>query len=147
MDKPNLIESIRPCSDHYSAKRDWHLNAWLLVATTTYVAALFLAKKNPDWSPLARGLVALTPLIAGALYVRSWVRFIRGLDELQRRIQLEVFLFTALGTILVETVINTLDASGVALGGLPHDLGVGGVFLVMYPLWLLGGAVSNRRYK
>jgi len=47
-----------------------------------------------------RGLVAVAPLIPGLLYVRSWLRFIRGLDELQRRIQLEAFPVAALGQLL-----------------------------------------------
>jgi hypothetical protein len=147
MDKPELIESIIPCSGRYSLRRDLHLNAWLAVATVTYGAALFALKRNPAWSPLERGLVELTPLIPGFLYVRSWLRFIRDMDELQRRIQLEAFLFAALATVLVETVINTLNASGVALGGLDHGLGLEGVFLVMFPLWLVGGSVASRRYK
>jgi hypothetical protein len=147
MDKPNLIESIIPCSGHYSLKKDLHLNAWLAVATATYVAELYLTTRHPDWSPLTRGLIALAPLIPGFLYIRGWLQFIRGLDELQRRIQLEAFLFTALGTIIVGTVIDTLNASGVSLGFLRHGLGLGGAFMVMFTLWLLAGAVVNCRYK
>jgi hypothetical protein len=147
MDKLNLTESITPHAGHYSLKRDLHLNAWLAVAAVTYLADLYLSRRNPDWSPLALGLMALVPLVPGSLYVRSWLRFIRGMDELQRRIQLEAFLLTALGTILVGTVINTLNANGVALAGVQHGLGLGGVFVVMYPLWLVGGAVANCRYK
>ena len=115
MDKPNLIESIIPCSGHYSLKKDLHLNAWLAVATATYVAELYLTTRHPDWSPLTRGLIALAPLIPGFLYIRGWLQFIRGLDELQRRIQLEAFLFTALGTIIVGTVICLLYTSSMAL--------------------------------
>jgi hypothetical protein len=147
MDTLNLSESITPRSGHYSLKKDLHLNAWLAVAAATYLGALYLSRRNPDWGPLLRGPIALVPLVPGYLYVRSWLRFIRDMDELQRRIQLEAFLFTALGTIIVETVINTLNANGVALDALQHGLGLGGAFMVMYPLWLVGGAVASCRYK
>src|SRR5579863_7132610 len=116
MNEPNTIESITPHSGKYSPKKDWQLNAWLAVAALFYCAALLLLKRHPDWTPIARSLVALAPLLPGLLYVRSWMRFVRGLDELQGRIQLEAFLFAALGTVLVGTVLNTLGASGVALG-------------------------------
>jgi hypothetical protein len=147
MDKPNTIESITPHSGHYSPGRDLRLNAWLAVATAAYMAQLFLLKRNPQWSPAARSLNALTPLLPGLLYVRSWMRFIAGMDELQRRIQLEAFLFAALGTVFVGTVISTLDANGVFIAFFGHGLGIGGVFLAMFPLWLVGTAVTNRRYR
>ena len=88
MDNPNLLESVlHPCSDHYSLKKDLRLNAWLVVAAAVYVAMLELLKRHPEWSPLTRGLLALAPMIPGMLYVRTCLRFIRGMDELQRRIQ------------------------------------------------------------
>ena len=126
MDKPNTIEEITPHPGHYSPRKDMRLNGWLAVATAAYVAELLLLKKNPDWSPALRSLLALAPLLPGFLYVRTWLRFIRGLDELQRRIQLEAFLFAALGTLLVETVVNTLNANGATVGFLSHGLGLGG---------------------
>jgi hypothetical protein len=147
MDKPNLIESVTLRSGHYSLKRDLHLSAWLAVAAATYLIALFLSKAHPDWNPAAKGLIALTPLIPGYLYIRSWLKFIRGMDELQRRVQLEALLFSALATIIVGTVINTLNANGLSVGGLQHGLGLGGVFLVMYPVWMVSGAVIYCRYK
>jgi hypothetical protein len=147
MDKPNTIESITPHSGHYSPRKDIQLNGWLAVATATYVVELLLLKRNPGWSPIFQSTLALAPMLPGFLYVRSWLRFIRGLDELQRRIQLEAFLFAALGTILVSTVVNTLNANGIAVGFMSHGLGLGGVFLAMFPLWLAGGAIASCRYQ
>ena len=147
METPNLIESLEPCSGRYSPRKDLHLNLWLAVAAVTYCGALLVAKRHPDWSPEARAALALTPLIPGFFYVRRWLRFVRGLDELQRRIQLEAFLYSTLGTLLVETVVNVLGTNGVAPDLIGHGLGVGGVFMVMYPLWLVGGAIGNRRYQ
>ena len=148
MNKPNLLESVlQPCSDHYSLKKDLRLNAWMLVATAVYVAISVLLKRHPEWSPLTRGLLNLTPMIPGVLYVRTCLRFIRGMDELQRRIQLEAWLFAALGSLIIGAVINTLNDSGVSLGDLKHGLSLGGTFALTFVLWLVGTAISNRRYK
>ena len=141
------MESVQPCSGEYSLRADLRLNAWLGVAGVVYVAGLFLLKQHSEWSPLTRGLVALTPLIPGLLYLRSGMRFVRGLDELQRRVQVEAFLFAALGTVIVGAAINTLNAHGVQLGQFSHGLSVGATFTLLFVLWLIGSAIANCRYK
>lgn len=128
-------------------KTDLRLNAWMAVAGVVWVVDLALLKKNPEWSPLLKGGLALAPLIPGLLYMRSCMRFIRGLDELQRRLQSEAVVFSALGTVVVGMAINTLNAHEVPLGVLKHGLGIGGGFILMFTLWLVGSAVANCRYK
>ena len=149
MEKPNLFESYEPHSGHYSLQKDMRLNAWLAAATVTYAAMLWLVKHHPDWAPLTRGLLMLTPLLPALLYVRSWMRVVRGLDELQRRIQLEAFLFAALGTVFVGVILSTLNACGLApFGDLQsHGLGFGAAFVTMFALWLVGTGLANRRYQ
>jgi hypothetical protein len=147
MNKPNTIESVLPLSGEYSCKKDMHLSAWLFVATATYVAVLLLLKYHPEWSPLTRGLLTLAPMIPGALYVRSCLRFIRGMDEMQRQIQLDAWLFASLWTLVITTVINTLAANGVALGYFEHGLSLWAVFSLAFVLWLVGTAIARRRYQ
>jgi hypothetical protein len=147
MNSPKVMESYVPCSGRYSLRKDLHLNAWLAVTMAVYLAALFLVKRNPEWSPLARGLFVLAPLVPILLYLRAWMRLVRGLDELQRRIQLEAFLFAALGTLLIGYVVNTLGANGVPLGGLSHGLDLPAGCIALFTLWLVGGALANRRYR
>ena len=147
MEKPNLMESVQPCSGQYSLKKDLRLNAWCAVAAVVYIAMLFLLKRHPEWSPLTRGLLTLTPMIPGLLYVRTCLRFIRGMDELQRRIQLEAWLFAFLGTLIIGTIVNTLNANGVSLGELKHGLSLWGTFTLIFVLWLVGTAIANRRYR
>lgn len=147
MNKINTIESVT-CSGSYSLRKDLQLNAWLLVAVILHLVVLTLLKQPLDWSPLTRGLLALTPLIPGGLYVRTCVRFIRGLDELQRRIQLESWLFAALGALIITSVINTLNANGVALiSDLNHGLSLFGAFALTFVLWAVRSAVANHRFK
>jgi hypothetical protein len=144
---PNTLESVQPCSGRYSLRKDMKLNAWLGVAVALYVIARLLAKWHPEWSAEIRAAIALAPLVPGLLYVRSWMRFIGGLDELQRRIQLEAWLFAVTGTVLIGIAISTLNTSGIQLGGLEHGLGMGGAFIVAFALWLVGSAIANCRYK
>jgi len=147
MEKPNLMESLEPRSGQYSLKTDLLLNAWLAVATVTYLAALLLLRRFPEWNPYLRGALVLAPFVPGLLYLRSGWRFIAGLDELQRRVQLEAVLFASLGTVLAVTAANALSAQGLELPGLHHGLGVVGTATVLFTLWLVGGAIVNRRYQ
>ncbi len=148
MNKINEIESVVPCSGSYSLKKDLELNAWLGVAAIMHLIILAVVKHHPEWTPLTRGLLTLTPMIPGWLYVRTCLRFIRSLDELQRRIQLEAWLFAALSALIVTSVINTLNDNGVALvSDLSHGLSLFGAFTLTFVLWAVSSAIANRRYK
>lgn len=149
MEKPNLIESYVPGTGLYSLKKDLRLNAWLAVATLCYCIILWLVKHHADWSPLTRGLLSLIPLLPAMLYVRSWMRLVRGLDEMQRRIQLEAFLFAAIGTVILGVALSTLNDCGLKPFGelQSHGLGMGGAFISMFTLWLFGTGLANARYK
>jgi hypothetical protein len=146
MNKTNLMESVDPCSGYYSLKADLRLNVWLLVAVVMHLAAQFLALPRSE-DPVFRGMLALAPLLPGLLYVRSWVRFIRGLDELQRRIQLETFLFAALGTVVTGAAVSALNEHGVPTGWMKHGLGLGTSFMLMLLLWSVGWGIAKCRYK
>lgn len=148
MSKPNTFESITPCSGQYSVRADLRLNAWLAVATATYLVAKFLLRHHPEWQPLPRALLELSPILPGLLYVRAIVRFVRGMDELQRRIQSDALLFASLGALIIGTVLNTLASNGVVIWkDLENGLGLGGMFLVTFCLYLVGTASALRRYK
>src|SRR5271157_2175707 len=131
-DPPNTLESLLPCSGSYSVRKDIKLNAWLAVAVAVYCMSQLLAKWHPGWSATIRAAIALAPLLPGLLYVRSWRRFISGLDELQRRVQLEAWLFAAMGTVLTGITVSTMSESGVQMGGLEHGLGMGSAFVVAF---------------
>lgn len=141
------MESLEPRSGQYSWKTDLLLNAWLGVATATFLVELYLVRHNPGWSAPVRGALALAPFVPGLLYVRSCLRFIRNLDELQHRLQLEAVLVAALGTVLTGLAVNTLADHRVRLPGLDGGLGMVATAFVMFFFWLIGGAIANRRYQ
>jgi len=118
-----------------------------MVATATYVVSLFLSKRHPAWSVSLRAAIALAPLVPGLLYIRACMQFIRGMDELQRRLQMEAWLFAFIGTALIGTAVATLNKAGLDLGELGHGLGMGPASMAAFVLWLFGTGLANRRYK
>lgn len=89
----------------------------------------------------------LAPILPGLLYLRNGVRVLRAMDELQRRIQLEAWLFAALGTVIVGAVINVFNAQGLYGTWPAHGLEVGGTYLTMFILWSIGVVIATLRYR
>jgi len=120
---------------------------WLAATTAVYVAAAKLLRGHPDWSPGWRVAATLMPVVPGIFYLLSLLRSFRAMDELQKRIQLEAWVFALAGTVVVTTVLNVLNANGMALANYPHGFQVGGVYMTMYLFWSVGFAVSRLRYR
>ncbi len=129
------------------ALRAFELNAWLAVTTAVYLAALFLVRHHPEWSPGWKITLALTPILPGLLYLRNGLQLLRTMDELQRRIQAGAWLFAALGTVVFGAVLNVVNAHGLGGNWLPHGLEVGGTYLTMFILWSVGITIANCRYR
>src|SRR4030088_2558584 len=85
--------------------------------------------------------VALAPLVPMLLLLRAVVRFVRGMDELQRRIQLDALAFASAGSVLLTFTYGLLENVG-----FPH-LSYGYVWSVMSALWGIGTVVAKRRYR
>ena len=123
------------------------LNAWFLVAAVTWALGHYLLRHHPELSVSWKVIVTFVPLIPGLLYIRSCMCFIRGLDELQRRIQLEVLLFAAMGTVVIGACISSLSEMGIHMGKEPLSMNIGGAFVSMMVLWVVGSVITNRRYR
>ena len=123
------------------------INIW--AAVTILISAWgrwYLSKHNPD--PIIRVGISLLPLFPSALYVWAIGRWVRTLDELQRRIQQEAWFFATTGTIFVLTILNLLAANGVLAGSrLSQGLGWEGTYVVTFIFWVVGCIISNRRYQ
>jgi hypothetical protein len=96
--------------------------------------------KGHEHSPL-RFLFAVLPVIPSAFAMWAAIRFFRGLDELQRRIQFEGMAFSFLGTCLISLTWGFLQNAG-----LPHA-DVIWVTPLLIMLWGLGLAMASRRYQ
>jgi hypothetical protein len=144
---PILPEAVRP-GKHYSFAADLKLNAWAFVAVLVSIAARGVLKNHHDWSTPLQSMVALTPILPSLLYLRSIVRWIGGMDELQRRIQLEASLFATTATVLLRTALDMLEGVGTLQSARPrYGLGWEGTFAVIILFYILGNAIFNRRYR
>jgi len=110
-----------------------------MAAYTAMVAVSMWLVKGHEHSPL-RYLFAALPLIPSAFAMWAAIRFFRGLDELQRRIQFEAMAFSFLGTCLISLNWGVLQKAG-----LPH-VDVIWVTLLLMALYVIGICIACRRY-
>ena len=85
--------------------------------------------------------IAFLPIIPSVFALLAFLRFFRGLDELQRRIQLEAVAFSFLATCLI-----TLTWAFQQNAGLPR-FDVSWVAPLLIVLWGIGAAIAKRRYE
>ena len=108
-----------------------------------YVVVVFgsvwLLKHYPH-SPW-RYVLAVLPVVPAAFAMWAATRYFRGLDELQRRIQLEGLAFSFLATCLIALTWGFLQNAG-----LPH-FDVIWVAPLLVGLWGIGTRVAKRRYQ
>lgn len=143
----NKMESNKSIAPGGSTKQMMKSVAWLAVTSALYVASLLGLKHHPLWSPGARVAVTLVPLLPGMFYLLSLLRSFQAMDELQRRIQVEAWIFAMAGTIVVNTVLNVLNANSVGFANYPHGLEIGGVYMSMFLFWSVGVTTSTLRYR
>lgn len=101
--------------------------------------SVWLIKSNGH-SPL-RYLFAALPVIPSLFGMWAAIRFFRGLDELQRRIQFEAMAFSFLGICVISLNWRILERAG-----LPHAEPVW-VTLLMLGLYCIGILIGCRRYR
>lgn len=159
--KPNLPEALDLMGgkQDYSLRTDWKVNGWLYAAVIISGASdVFFFQQIRDWPMALRAMVALTPFLALLLWIwmRSFSRWIRGMDELHRRITLAACFFATAATLFVVTAWNRVGQEGVFQALFPVKLkpdagwDIAGVWVIlglMAGFHILGGKIFNRRYN
>ena len=153
--KPNLPDEIWLGKKDYSVWTDWRVNGWLFVATILSGASdILFPRAVSGWPVAARAAVAVIPFISLLLWARALARWVRGMDELHRRITVAAILFTVSATFFFVVLWHRLDRAGVfqAIFGnssaASWDIGtVGHIFLLMTCCYFLGYRIFNRRYQ
>ena len=147
MIKSTFPEAVQP-GRHYRFRDDLKLNAWAFVAVVLAIVSRSVLKQYQDWGVPVRAMVALAPLAPSLMYVRSIGRWIRGMDELQRRIQLEACLFSTTATVFITTGLSLISGAGrLDLSRVGQGLGWEGTFTVIFIFYVLGNTIFNRRYR
>ncbi len=130
------------CDEMYSqpASRRYQRALWPIMAG--YVVSLFLSvwliKQGIASVPL-RAVVALLPVVAIALFMRAALRYLREIDELQRRIETESIGIASLLIALVYFGGGLLEKAKV----LALDAGV--VMIWVFPLLCLVYGIAKMR--
>lgn len=160
--KPNDPEELfHP--KKYCLWTDVKVNYWLFFAFFASTANVFLFHSNLflhndylAWPVTMRAIVELIPLLAVLLWTRRMAKWMRGMDELQRRITLGAWLFGAATTLGVLSLWPLLDGAGVSAAILKATkFHLEALDKPNFPLtlcllcifYVLGHFVLNRRYK
>jgi hypothetical protein len=154
--KPNVPDEIFLGGKEYSWRADWTVNGWLFAATTISALADIMFPHIVRQLPLgARVGIVLAQFLAIALWARMLARWIRGMDELHRRITVSAVLFSISATFGFLMLWHRLDAAGLfntifasPKGGGSWDIcTVGHGFLLITFFYFAGFSTLNRRYK
>jgi hypothetical protein len=150
--KPTLPDEVDPRKREFSIRAQWRVNHWAYVGILLSAAGDLLVHwqtDSPSWPVAARMSIALGPVLPALLWLRSFARWLSGMDELDRRITLQVCLFAVAATFYLNLVLHPLRLWGVVQNEwLPlhwHSLWLQSV--VLSGLYLLGTLIFNRRYK
>jgi hypothetical protein len=117
----------------------------MLIWSVTYCAVTFASiytLKNAGIEHLGlRTLIALTPMLPIAWVGIIIMRFIRSLDELQQKMQLEAVIFSAVMTGLLTGAYGFMEGVGYP------KLDTIWVLPMLLVFWTLGQALARRRYR
>ena len=118
-----------------------------LVAVLGLVVGYLLAVAAAELPGLSRGVriaAALLAVVAFAVFLITEVRLIRGLDELQQRIQLEALAIAFPTALLLVFALGMLERAGVSIWGFRYLRDVWPLLILPYGAGLV---VALRRYR
>jgi hypothetical protein len=154
--KPNVPEEIglgRQYSWRASLKAG---GGWMMLAFLTDLPGAYLTAQHRDWPLALRAVIGLIPLMASLLYVRSTARWVRGMDELHRRIALEAFLFATVTYLFLTAAWFFLNREGIwdavaqttglHLERMPFS-NCTLIICLTYVFFGVGYSIFNRRYQ
>ncbi len=156
MNKPNLPETIVP-GKSYSFWVDTKVNCWLgvaaLISGISDVVFHFVVK---DWPLGWQVAIVLAQFLAILLWVRSFRRWVRGMDELHQRIAQASIFFAVSAAFFLIVLLDRLGKVGLFRAVFPGNkyfnngpdiLTVCHVFLLTAFFYFFGHFIFNRRYK
>ena len=151
-EKPNTPAELDLLSGSkdYSFRTDLKVNSWGYVAMALSFAGDVLLPRHTDWPVASRTIIALAPIVPALLWGRVFARWIRGMDELHRRMTVEVCLFATTATLFLFAAVRPLVNAGVfqplERAGLDLHTWWGTSWLLVC-FYILGSKILHRRYK
>jgi hypothetical protein len=151
MNKPNLPDEIWLGREAYSAWKDLRVNGWLMAAALISGASdIVFRGAVQQWPVPWQAIVAVIPFLAILLWARNLARWIRGMDELHRRITVSAVLFATGASFFVVMLWHRLVSAGAfpAQARASWDIGtLAHVFLLLTFFYFVGHRIFNRRYE
>jgi hypothetical protein len=109
----------------------------------SYVLAV-MAAERAGMAPAVRVAFALLAVAGFIAFIAAEVRVIRGLDELQRRIQLETFAIAFPLALVLVFALGMLERAGVSIWGFRELRDVWPLVALPY---VVGLTIALRRYR
>jgi len=113
----------------------------LLAYTGVLAGSITWLNSQQDMAAPWRAVLALSPMLPGALVVWAILRQLSRLDELQRRVQFEALAMAFAGTAFISFSYGFLEGLGYP------RLSMFVIWPLMAGLWMLGLVLASRRYK
>ena len=112
--RPNIPDEIfLGGNKQYSWRTDLRVNGWLMLSVLMSGASdFFFAHQVKQLDVTLRTLIALAPFLVLLLWMRNLAQWIRGMDELHRRITLAAVLFAVGATFFFVMLWHALASSG-----------------------------------
>ena len=146
----NIPEELEPGKKEYSFCKDLKVNGWGYLAVALSFGGDVMLARHKDWPAALRVIIALLPVVPALLWGRVFARWIRGMDELHRRMTVEVCLFATTATLFLFTFLRPLVSVGIFRPfekiGLDFHTWWGTSWLLIC-FYLLGRKVLHRRFK
>jgi hypothetical protein len=114
---------------------------WAVTYCVVTYASVYTLKNFGIENFALRTLIALLPMLPIAWVGIIIMRFIRSLDELQQKIQLEAVIFSAVMTGLLTGAYGFMEGVGYP------ELDTIWVLPMLMVLWVVGQALARRRYQ
>ena len=149
MTKPNIPEELDLMfgRKEYSFRTDLKVNGWGYISMALSFAGDVLLPRHTDWHVALRAIIALAPIIPMLLWGRVFAGWIRGMDELHRRMTVEVCLFATTATLFLFAALRPLVKAGI-LPPLGLDLHtIWGTSWLLVCSYIVGGKILHRRLK
>ncbi len=154
---PNTPDQVWIGSENYTWRNDWAVNGWLLIAALLSGAAdIMFPQVVREWPVGLRAVVAVVPFLALLFWARSLARWIKGMDELHRRITVSAVLFAVSATSFVTLLWHRLDVAGAFQAMVPSTVGTSGTWdigtvghaaLLLTLFYAVGHARFSGRYQ
>ncbi|MEU1971315.1 hypothetical protein ABZ477_06655 [Microbacterium sp. NPDC019599] len=132
---------------HTGDRRTLSDTGWLAVWTLAWVLTLAVAQFGPElwWgsSPVLGWVAIIVNLLAGAGWIIAHARFLRGVDDLWRKILMDAMAI-ALGVVLVG---GCAFAAARSAGLVAFDVDIALLSIVMAVVYLIAIAVGSMRYR